>query len=55
MLIGQSIFGRMPSAPVIVGMQAEFDGPYLLSLPGVTHTAPDYRDQAALFGMLGLS
>ena len=46
---------RRAGAPVIVGMQAEFDGPYLLSLPGVTHTAPDYRDQAALFGMLGLS
>lgn len=43
---------RRAGAPIIVGVQAEFDGAFLLSLPGVTHTIPDYRDLEALFGML---
>ena len=44
---------RRAGAPVIVAVQAEFDGPYLQSLPGVTHTIADYRDLDGLLGMLG--
>ena len=46
---------RRAGAPTIVGVQAEFDGSFLLSLPGTTHTIADYRDLDALFGILGLS
>ena len=46
---------RRAGAPVIVGVQAEFDGNYLLSLPGCTHTIANYRDLDGLLAILGLS